>query len=79
VNIHAVAEFEKMKEDFERKNAELASAEILLAKNAGFAADLEDKLETTINMYLTKINMLFQKYMAIFHFEGHIESERIEE
>lgn len=79
VNIHAEVNFEKMKEDFERKNAELASAEILLEKNAGFAANLEDKLETTINMYLTKINMLFQKYMDIFHFEGHIEKERIEE
>ena len=79
VKIHAEANYEKMKEDFERKNAELASAEILLEKNANFATELEDKLETTINMYLTKINMLFQKYMDMFHFEGRIEKARIEE
>ena len=79
VNIYAETNYEKMKEDYERKNADLASAEILLETNAIRATELEDKLETTINMYLTKINLLFQKYMDIFHFEGLIDKERIEE
>ncbi|WP_042476360.1 AAA family ATPase [Bacillus ndiopicus] len=79
VNVNAEKNYEVMKNDFDRKKNELATAEILLEENANRAAENEDKLETTINMHLTKINLLFQKYMDQFYFEGKIEKERVEE
>ncbi|WP_107838485.1 hypothetical protein [Metasolibacillus meyeri] len=79
VNVNAEKNYEVMKNDFDRKKNDLATAEILLEENANRAAENEDRLETTINMHLTKINLLFQKYMDKFHFEGKIEKERVTE
>lgn len=79
VNENAQYNYDKQKTDFDKKNADLAEAEQLLESNRIRANTLEDKLETTINMYLAKINILFQKYMDLFQFEGIVEKERVEE
>lgn len=79
VNENAQLNYEQLKADYDKKNADLAEAEQLLESNTARANELEDRLETTINMYLTKINALFQKYMDLFQFEGQIDKERIEE
>ena len=79
VNEHAQQNYNQLKSDYDKKNADLAEAEQLLESNTIRANELEDRLETTINMYLANINTLFQKYMDLFQFEGQIEKERIEE
>lgn len=79
INENAEQNYATLKKDFDKKNADLAEAEQLLDSNTLRASALEDRLETTITMYLTNINTLFQKYMDLFQFEGQIEKERIEE
>lgn len=79
IDENAEQNYELRKKEYDRKAADLANAEELLEKNTVRANELEDYLETSINMYLTKINTLFQKYMDLFQFEGQIEKERIEE
>lgn len=79
VNENAQENYAVQKKEYDMKAAELANAEELLEKNTIRANELEDRLETTINMYLARINDLFQKYMDVFQFEGQIEKERIEE
>lgn len=79
VNENAVENYEKIKEDYDQKNSELTKSVILFEENEKRAKETENQLETTINMYLTKINNLFQAYMNEFQFEGVIDKERIEE
>lgn len=77
VNTHAEQNYNAMKQDYKQKKAELAHVENLLEIHARRTAEAEENLETTINMYVTKMNELFQKYMTIFQFEGQIDQERI--
>lgn len=79
VKENAQQNYDMQKKEFDKKAADLANAEQLLESNTIRANELEDRLETTINMFLTKINALFQKYMDVFQFEGQIEKERVEE
>lgn len=79
VNENAQQNYEMQKMEYDKKATDLAEAEELLESNTHRANELEDRLETTINMHLIKIGTLFQKYMDVFQFEGQIEKERIED
>lgn len=79
VNENAQENYDVQKKEYDKKAAELANAEELLEKNTIRANELENRLESTINIILARINALFQKYMDVFQFEGQIEKERIEE
>lgn len=79
VNDQAVQNYEKMKADFKRKNSELTKSEMILENNKQRAEETGKQLELTIDMFITKINHLFQTYMSYFQFEGVIDVDRIEE
>lgn len=79
VNENAQQNYDVQKKEYDRKAAELANAEGLLEKYTTRANETEERLETTISMFLNKINALFETYMDYFHFEGHIEKKRIED
>lgn len=79
VNENAQQNFDVQKKEYDRKAAELANAEGLLEKYTTRANETEERLETTISMFLNKINALFETYMDYFHFEGRIEKKRIED
>lgn len=79
VNDQAVQNYEKMKADFKRKNSELTKSEMILENNKQRAEETGKQLELTIDMFITKINHLFQTYMSNFQFEGLIDVDRIED
>ncbi|MCG3088384.1 AAA family ATPase [Sporosarcina cyprini] len=76
IDPHAVENFRTLESEVLRKKDELESAKNLLDENEQRANQNEQRLETAINMQVTKINLLFQEYMGEFQFEGRIDYEK---
>lgn len=77
IDPNAVENYQTLEQEFERKKEELQSARSLLEENEERAIINEQKLETAIQMQVTKINLLFQEYMGEFQFEGQIKYEKV--
>ncbi|WP_397538078.1 AAA family ATPase [Rummeliibacillus pycnus] len=68
-----------VKKDYDEKSEAVSKTEEFLVLHRERTQEMENKLETTINMNVLKINRLFEKYMDEFQFEGKIECERFED
>ena len=79
VNPEAERNYMAVKADFELKKETVDQTQEYLEIHRNRALETENRLETTINMNILKINNLFAKYMDEFHFEGKIEYERFED
>jgi len=79
VNPEAERNYIAVKDDFDLKKETVDQTLEFLEIHRNRALDIENRLETTINMNVLKINNLFVKYMDEFHFEGKIEYERFED
>lgn len=79
VNPEAERNYMAVKADFELKKETVDQTQEYLEIHRNRAIETENRLETTINMNILKINNLFAKYMDEFHFEGKIEYERYED
>lgn len=77
IDPNAVENYQTLEQEFERKKEELQSASSLLEENEERAIINEQRLETAIQMQVTKINLLFQEYMGEFQFEGQIKYEKV--
>lgn len=71
--------YEAVKQEFDRLDNEYNRTNILLEQDRERAAQLKDKLETTINMRVTEIRRRFQLYMSHFQFEGEVDWESSED
>lgn len=79
INYEAGNIYEKAKENYEEKSAELSRLKILLEENKARAEENEQNLITTIQMKVLQINHLFQNYMTHFQFECGISFDKYEE
>ncbi|MGN7387849.1 hypothetical protein [Sporosarcina sp. SAFN-015] len=77
IDPNAVENYRTLEQEFQRKKEELQSARSLLEENEERAIINEQRLETAIQMQVTKINLLFQEYMGEFQFEGQIKYEKV--
>lgn len=76
IDQNAIENFLTLEQEVLRKEEELHSAKNLLEENEERAIQNEHRLETAIDMQVTKINLLFQQYMGEFQFEGQIKFEK---
>ncbi|MFT9819651.1 AAA family ATPase [Lysinibacillus sp. NPDC056185] len=79
VNPEAERNYIAVKDDFNLKKETVDQTQEYLEIHRNRALENENRLETTINMNVLKINNLFSKYMDEFQFEGKIEYERFED
>lgn len=79
VNPEAERNYIAVKDDFNLKKETVDQTQEYLEIHRNRALDIENRLETTINMNVLKINNLFSKYMDEFQFEGKVEYERFED
>lgn len=76
IDPNAVENFRTLEQEVNRKKEELTAAKNLLEENEERAIQNERRLETAIQMQVSRINMLFQQYMGEFQFEGKIVYEK---
>lgn len=79
VNPEAERNYMAVKADFDLKKETVDQTQEYLEIHRKRAMEIENRLETTINMNVLKINNLFAKFMDEFQFEGKIEYERFED
>lgn len=79
VNENAQYNYDVQKDEYDRKEADLAKAESLLEDHTMRANETRHLLETSISMHLSKINSLFEMYMSEFEFDGTVEQSCIED
>ena len=79
VNPEAERNYLAVKADFDLKKETVDQTQEYLEIHRKRAMETENRLETTINMNVLKINNLFAKFMDEFQFEGKIEYERFED
>ena len=79
VNPEAERNYNAVKADFDLKKETVDQTQEYLEIHRNRAMETENRLETTINMNVLKINNLFAKFMDEFQFEGKIEYERFED
>ena len=79
VNPEAERNYMAVKADFDLKKETVDQTQEYLEIHRKRAMETENRLETTINMNVLKINNLFAKFMDEFQFEGKIEYERFED
>ncbi|MEC1717677.1 SMC family protein [Schinkia azotoformans] len=71
--------YETVKKEFERLDSEYHRFTILLDQDKERMANLQDQLETTINMRVLELQRRFKMYMSQFQFEGDITWDSYED
>ncbi len=71
--------YETVKTEYERLNSEYHRSTILLDQDKERMENLQDQLETTINMRVLELQRRFKMYMSQFQFEGDITWDSYED
>lgn len=71
--------YETVKKEYERLDSEYHRSTILLDQDKERMENLQDQLETTINMRVLELQRRFKMYMSQFQFEGDITWDSYED
>lgn len=78
VDPHAEENYKIRKSEYDKKQLDIWKIEERLEEVKDLVLENENKLETTINTHVSKLNNRFQQYMGQFNFESEISWERFE-
>lgn len=76
IDPNAVQNYLTLEAEVQRKKEDLQALKNLLEENEIRAIENERRLDVSIGMQVTKINLLFGEYMGEFQFEGRIKYEK---